>query len=149
MRIRVQAAPFDPGAELTAFSRTAKGAGAIISFTGITRDLPGASLRHMLVEHYPGMTEKTLNRIATLALKRWSLKRVLILHRYGRMAPGDPIMMVATAAKHRAEAFQAAGFLMDYMKSRAPFWKKEVSEAGETWVKAREEDETALNRWQA
>ncbi len=147
MEVRVQSEPFDMGAELTRFAAQTEGAGAIVSFSGITRDLASGDLTRMVIEHYPEMTEKALTKIAEEATARWSLTQCFILHRYGEMAPGDPIMMVATAARHRAEAFAAAEFLMDYLKSRAPFWKKEVTATGETWVAARDEDETALNRW--
>ena len=146
MTVRVQSAPFDAGAELNAFSADHTAVGAVVSFTGIVRDTD-SGLREMLIEHYPGMTEKALTRIATEAQERWSLGDVLVIHRYGRLAPGDRIMMVATASAHRAAAFEAADFLMDYLKSRAPFWKKEVTADGAAWVAAKEADEDALNRW--
>jgi molybdopterin synthase catalytic subunit len=102
----------------------------------------------MLIEHYPGMTERALTKIAEEACARWSLGDVLVIHRYGQMAPGDQIMMVATASPHRKDAFAAADFLMDYLKSRAPFWKKEVTADGSDWVAAKDEDEEALRQWQ-
>lgn len=145
--VRVQDAAFDPGAELNAFTATVDGAGAVVSFSGITRDLAEGALTEMEIEHYPGMTEKALGAIRQEALDRFSLTGAMILHRYGRLKPGDPIMMVATAARHRADAFAAAEFLMDYLKSRAPFWKKEVTQNGAAWVAARDEDEDALSRW--
>ena len=145
--IRVQAAPFDMGAELTRFAAHVPGAGAVVSFTGITRDLASGDLAVMEIEHYPGMTEAALAAIRTEAMARFSLADAMILHRYGPLAPTDPIMMVATAARHRADAFAAAEFLMDYLKSRAPFWKKEVTATGAAWVEARDEDEDALARW--
>jgi len=147
MTIRVQADRFDMGAELNAFAATQTGAGALVSFTGIVRDLASGDLDAMEIEHYPGMTEKALAGIAAEATRRWSLAGSLIIHRYGRLAPDDPIMMVATAACHRGDAFAAAEYLMDYLKSRAPFWKKEITAAGATWVQAREADEDALGRW--
>jgi molybdopterin synthase catalytic subunit len=145
--VRVQEAAFDPGQELNAFTATVEGAGAVVSFSGITRDLVGGTLRTMEIEHYPGMTEKALAAIRDEAMERFSLSGAMILHRYGRLGAGDPIMMVATAARHRADAFAAAEFLMDYLKSRAPFWKKEVTADGATWVASRSEDEDALSRW--
>jgi molybdopterin synthase catalytic subunit len=145
--VRVQEAAFDPGQELNAFTATVEGAGAVVSFSGITRDLVGGTLRTMEIEHYPGMTEKALAAIRDEAMDRFSLSGAMILHRYGRLGAGDPIMMVATAARHRADAFAAAEFLMDYLKSRAPFWKKEVTADGATWVASRSEDEDALSRW--
>ncbi|WP_373355101.1 molybdenum cofactor biosynthesis protein MoaE [Pseudoroseicyclus sp. CXY001] len=146
MATRIQEAPFDAGAELNAFQAAADGAGAVVSFTGVVRDVAGG-LRFMELEHYPGMTESAAEAMRQEALERFSLTAALVIHRYGRLAPGEEIMMVATAAPHRGDAFAAAEFLMDWLKSRAPFWKKEVTEAGETWVAATEEDETALGRW--
>jgi molybdopterin synthase catalytic subunit len=147
MAIRVQADRFDMGAELNAFAAAQKGAGAVVSFTGIVRDLAGGDLDVMQIEHYPGMTEKALAGIAEQAQNRWALTGSLIIHRHGRLVPDDPIMMVATAARHRGDAFAAAEYLMDYLKSRAPFWKKEITASGAVWVQAREADEDALNRW--
>ncbi len=145
--VRVQEQAFDPGQELNAFSATVSGAGAIVSFSGITRDVTDGTLDVMEIEHYPGMTERALGKIRDEAVQRFSLSAAMILHRYGRLRAGDPIMMVATAARHRADAFAGAEFLMDYLKSRAPFWKKEVTSDGATWVDARSEDEDALSRW--
>jgi molybdopterin synthase catalytic subunit len=145
--VRVQEAAFDPGAELNAFTQTVAGAGAVVSFSGITRDVVGGDLDAMEIEHYPGMTEKALGAIRDEAMTRFSLAGAMILHRFGRLEAGDPIMMVATAARHRADAFAAAEFLMDYLKSRAPFWKKEITGDGAAWVDARAEDEDALSRW--
>ena len=144
--IRVQEAPFDLGAEANAFAARQTGMGAIVTFTGIVRDLDG-SLDHMQIEHYPGMTEKALRSIANDAHARWDLGGSLIIHRHGRLAPGDMIMMVATASRHRKDAFEAAMYLMDYLKSRAPFWKKEAISGDATWVAARDEDEDALKGW--
>ena len=146
MAIRVQADPFDYGGECASFAAGAEGAGAVVSFCGLVRDNDG-TLRGMEIEHYPGMTERALAAIEAQARARWDLADVLVVHRYGAMAPGDMIMMVATASRHRADAFAAAEFLMDYLKSRAPFWKKEHSAQGTDWVAAKAEDEDALNRW--
>ncbi|SHE31191.1 molybdopterin synthase subunit MoaE [Loktanella atrilutea] len=146
MPVRVQDAVFDAGAELNAFTGAVAGAGAVVSFTGIVRDVDGG-LRDMLIEHYPGMTEKAITGIVAEARVRWDLADALVIHRFGQLAPGAAIMMVATAAPHRAAAFAAADFLMDYLKSRAPFWKKEVTAEGADWVAAKAADEDALDRW--
>ncbi|WP_372570914.1 molybdenum cofactor biosynthesis protein MoaE [Ruegeria jejuensis] len=147
MRVSVQQEPFDLGAEANRFAAGDTGSGAIVTFTGVVRDLAQGDLDVMEIEHYPGMTEKAIAAIAEDARQRWSLADVLVIHRYGRLAPGDRIMMVATAARHRKDAFDAAEFLMDYLKSRAPFWKKEISGEGSDWVAAKDEDEAALDRW--
>ncbi|MEL6691237.1 MAG: molybdenum cofactor biosynthesis protein MoaE [Pseudomonadota bacterium] len=147
MDIRVQSAPFDPGQLLSEFTARQSTSGAVVTFTGLTRDLEG-TLATMEIEHYPGMTEKALAQIATEAQTRWPLDDVLILHRHGALKPTEPIMMVATASKHRKAAFEAADFLMDYLKSRAPFWKKEVTADGANWVVAKDEDEAALKAWE-
>lgn len=146
MRISVTADPFDPGAELTRFSNADAGTGAIVTFSGVVRDTD-TGLKVMEIEHYPGMTEKALSAIAEEAVERWSLNDCLVIHRHGPLAVGEVIMMVATAAPHRSDAFAAAEYLMDYLKSRAPFWKKEVSAEGSSWVAAKDEDEDALARW--
>ncbi|MEM1429205.1 MAG: molybdenum cofactor biosynthesis protein MoaE [Pseudomonadota bacterium] len=143
---RVQEQPFALGAEVDRFAAGAGGAGAIVSFAGVVRD-EGGALSGMVIEHYPGMTERALADIADEAERRWSLTDALVIHRYGALGPGEHIMMVATAAPHRADAFQAAEFLMDYLKSRAPFWKKEQGADGDAWVEAKADDEAALTRW--
>ena len=145
MRISVQSAPFDLGEEARAFTAAAPGAGAIVTFTGIVRGDGGLSA--MEIEHYPGMTERAITAIAGQAVARWSLIDALVIHRHGRLAVGETIMMVATAAPHRADAFAAAEFLMDYLKSRAPFWKKEAGPEGERWVAAKGSDDAARARW--
>lgn len=145
--IIVQSDPFDMGACLNRFAARQVNAGAVVSFSGIVRDVATGDLDAMDIEHYPGMTEKALESIAAEAMERWTLSDAFILHRYGRMRQGDTIMMVATASRHRADAFAAAEFLMDYLKSRAPFWKKEITADGSAWVAARDEDEDALTRW--
>ena len=144
MRIRVQSDPFDVGAELARFGADTD-VGAVVSFTGLVRGTSG--LARMEIEHYPGMTETAIAGYAEAARSRWGLADVLVIHRYGSLAPGEPIMMVATASRHRVAAFEAAEFLMDWLKSRAPFWKKEIGMDGEAWVAAKDEDETALGRW--
>ena len=146
MRLSVQEAGFDLGAEANAFTAGITGAGAIVTFTGVVRD-NGGQLSAMEIEHYPGMTEKAIAAIMDEAAARWSLADALVIHRHGRLTANEPIMMVATAARHRADAFAAAEFLMDYLKSRAPFWKKEIGTDGAEWVAARDEDEAALTRW--
>lgn len=146
MAVRVQEAAFDFGAECAAFAAGAGSAGAVVTFAGLVRD-EGGQLDAMEIEHYPGMTESALAAIEAEARARWQLQDTLILHRHGRLTPGETIMMVATAARHRHDAFAAAEFLMDYLKSRAPFWKKEHRASGPEWVQARDSDETALKRW--
>lgn len=145
MAVRVQPQPFDYGAECAAFAAGAGPAGAVVTFAGLVRGEDG--LTAMEIEHYPGMTERALAAIEAEARARWHLTDALILHRHGPLKPGEAIMMVATAARHRAEAFAAAEFLMDYLKSRAPFWKKEHRADGPAWVAARDADEAALGRW--
>ncbi|WP_039018733.1 molybdenum cofactor biosynthesis protein MoaE [Halocynthiibacter namhaensis] len=147
MDIRVQEEPFHFGTEAQAFSDAQDGAGAIVTFTGLVRDLPGTPLDVMEIEHYPGMTERALAKIAQDASKQWELSGSLIIHRFGAMRPGDQIMMVATASKHRKDAFEAAEFLMDFLKSRAPFWKREITADNTSWVESKPEDEDALSRW--
>ena len=147
MRISVQEQPFDLGAETSGFAAGHKDMGAIVTFTGIVRDLPDDPLIAMEIEHYPGMTEAALTEIAQTAMDRWSLGDALVIHRHGRLVPGEMIMMVATASKHRKDAFEAAEYLMDYLKSRAPFWKREITTQGEAWVASKSEDEDALTRW--
>lgn len=148
MRIVVQEAPFDFGAEAQAFASGHAQMGAIVTFTGVVRDNDDGGLQAMEIEHYPGMTEAALTEIAQDASTRWSLGDVLVIHRHGTLEPGDMIMMVATASRHRTDAFAAAEFLMDYLKSRAPFWKREITKEGDaSWVAAKDEDEAALTRW--
>lgn len=147
MVVRIQSDPFDPGAELNVFSKTASDVGAVVSFTGLVRDVSGG-LEVMEIEHYPAMTTPAIEAMVTEAKTRWVLADVLVIHRFGPLKAGDTIMMVATASRHRADAFAAADFLMDYLKSRAPFWKKEVTGEGAAWVESKAEDETALQRWE-
>ena len=147
MLIRVQKEAFDFSAEVENFTQKQRGMGAIVTFSGIVRDTPDGDLKYMEIEHYPGMTQAALTDFAQTALDRWSLGDALVIHRYGSLKPNDMIMMVATAARHRVAAFEAAEYLMDYLKSRAPFWKKELKQDGAIWVEAKDHDETALNRW--
>ena len=147
MRILVQSQPFDVGAETAQFAQGHVNVGALVTFTGIVRNNDAGTMTSMQIEHYPGMTEKALTEIATEAQARWDLQDVLVIHRHGDLVPGEMIMMVATAARHRRAAFEAADFLMDYLKSRAPFWKREITSEGAEWVAAKEDDEEALKRW--
>ncbi len=146
-RVIVQEAPFEPADVLRDFARGRGDVGAVVSFTGLVRDADAGPLVTMQIEHYPGMTERAIGRMVETAIRRWSLADCLVIHRHGEMRKGEVIMMVATAARHRADAFAAAEFLMDYLKSRAPFWKKELTEDGAEWVAAKEADEEALRRW--
>lgn len=146
MRITLQQAAFDPGQETAGFGQGQADVGAVVTFTGLVRDDSG-KMQALDIEHYPGMTERAITAIAEQAISRWSLADCLVIHRFGHLAVGEPIMMVATAARHRADAFAAAEFLMDYLKSRAPFWKKEIGPDGESWVTAKDSDEAALTRW--
>jgi molybdopterin synthase catalytic subunit len=146
--IRVQTENFDIGAEIEALRAGRTDIGAIVSFTGTVRDTTkGEAISLMTLEHYPGMTEKELERIEAEANERWPLQASLIVHRYGPMAPGENIVLVVTASPHRQAAFEAAQFLMDFLKTDAPFWKKEAGPDGGDWVDARESDDDALKRW--
>ena len=151
MTVRVQAEDFDTGREIKALTGNNTNIGAIVTFTGTVRgQAHGSVLSSMTLEHYPGMTEAELERIEAEALARWPLDATLIVHRYGELAPGDNIVLVITASAHRAAAFEAAEFLMDFLKTRAPFWKKETAAATieGRWADAREADDGALGRWQ-
>jgi molybdopterin synthase catalytic subunit len=148
MKICVQSDAFDLGAEVDAMRHGRTDIGAIASFVGLARDInEGSGVAAMTLEHYPGMTEKALAAIVDEARERWPLQDVTLVHRVGRLLPGDPIVLVAVAAAHRGEAFAACEFLMDYLKTRAPFWKKEETPAGERWVEARASDDAAAGRW--
>lgn len=149
MRLSVQAQPFDLGAETNGFAAAQSQAGAVVTFTGIVRD-HGGTLAALEIEHYPQMSESAIATLMDQAQQRFSLSDALVIHRHGRLMAGEMIMMVATAAPHRADAFAAAEFLMDYLKSRAPFWKKEIPVQGDpAWVAAKAADEAALIRWDA
>jgi molybdopterin synthase catalytic subunit len=149
-RIRVQTEAFDIGAEHARIAALGHGTGAIASFTGLMRaHNAGAAVTAMTLEHYPGMTESALEKIVSDARERWALEAVTVVHRVGRLAPGDPIVLVLTASPHRGEAFAACEFIMDYLKTQAPFWKKEETPAGSRWVEARASDDAAAARWDA
>lgn len=149
--IRVQQAPFDAGAELASLSAGRTDVGGLGVFVGIVRGTAqGRPILAMTLEHYPGMTERALHGIAEQAERRWPLLGCTVIHRVGRLVPGEPIVLVAAASTHRAAALEATGFLIDWLKTRAPFWKHETFADGETaWVEARAEDEEATRRWTA
>lgn len=147
--IRVQREDFDPGALLTQFAQGDTGVGAVASFIGLVRDRGDSDgVSAMTLEHYPGMTEKQLAAIEAEARERWPLADVLVVHRYGRLEPGDRIVFVACASAHRAAAFEACAFLMDWLKTKAPFWKLEESAEGARWVDAKARDDAAAARWE-
>jgi molybdopterin synthase catalytic subunit len=146
--IRIQEAPFDVGAELGALTRGRSDIGALASFLGLVRDLAGdRAISAMTLEHYPGMTERKLAEIEAEAQARWPLQASLIVHRYGRMLPGEPIVLVATASPHRAAALESSAFLIDWLKTKAPFWKLEETAGESRWVTARAADDEAAARW--
>jgi len=146
MVVRLQTEPFDPGALLTGFCRDRSETGAVVSFTGLARASAGETLQ-LELEAYPGFTDAEIGRIAEAAVARFSLHDVLIVHRIGRIAPGEAIVFVATASGHRREAFEAADQLMDYLKSRAPFWKKEHGPDGARWIEPTARDLADAERW--
>ena len=150
MAVRVQREDFDVGAEVRRMAEANHDVGAVVTFTGTVRGhAKGRAITSMTLEHYPGMTERELKRIEADAHRRWTLAGSLIVHRFGDLLPGDNIVLVVTASPHRQAAFEAAEFLMDYLKTRAPFWKKETTADGPgEWVDAREQDESAVTRWQ-
>ena len=148
MTVRVQTAYFDIGAEIAAMRRGNPKVGAVASFIGVVRDLnEGDRVAEMTLEHYPGMTEKALEKMVAEARSRWDIYDALVIHRVGTLKPGDQIVLVVVTGAHRSEAFDACEFLMDYLKTRAPFWKKEQTPAGARWVEARESDDAAADRW--
>ena len=146
--VRIQREDFDTGAEIAAVSKGRRGVGAVVTFSGLCRD-EGGALSALELEHYPGMAEAEIGRIALEAASRWPVEAITVIHRHGRIEPGENIVLVVTASSHRQAAFDAANFLMDFLKSSAPFWKKQHhadgSEGG--WVDAKETDEQALDRW--
>ena len=149
MTVRVQEAEFDVAAELALLRAGDARVGAICSFLGLVRDInDGERVSGMTLEHYPGMTEKALEQIVLEARSRWDIYDALVIHRVGPLKPCDPIVLVGVASAHRAEAFAACEFIMDYLKTRAPFWKKEATADGGRWVDARETDDSAAARWQ-
>jgi len=146
--IRVQKEDFDPGAEIAALTAGKTHIGGVASFIGLVRDMADDSaVKAMTLEHYPGMTERQLDEIDREAHRRWPLDASLIIHRYGRMEPGDRIVLVATASAHRQAALESCAFLIDWLKTQAPFWKLEDSADGEHWVEARASDDEAAARW--
>jgi len=147
-RVRVQAEDFDVGRELESLTRGRNDVGAVASFVGLVRDAnDGKPIRAMTLEHYPGMTEKALEDICAQAHARWDLLDTLVIHRVGPLQPGDRIVLVGVASGHRGEAFAACEFIMDFLKTRAPFWKREDTPEGARWVEARESDDAAAERW--
>ncbi|KRW62572.1 molybdopterin synthase catalytic subunit MoaE [Pseudomonas sp. TTU2014-080ASC] len=148
MSVRVQPHAFDPGVELNALHADNLGIGAVVSFVGYVRDFnDGQDVGGMFLEHFPGMTEKALNKIIAEAQQRWPLLKVDVIHRIGRLEPGEPIVFVGTCSAHRLAAFEACHFIIDYLKTRAPFWKKEDTANGPRWVEGRNSDQAAADRW--
>ena len=149
MTVRIQAADFDAGAEIAALRRGNPGVGAVASFVGVCRDAnDGAAVSTMTLEHYPGMTEKAIAKIVDEARERWKVMDALVIHRVGELKPTDQIVLVVVTGAHRGEAFAACEFIMDYLKTRAPFWKKEQTLQGSRWVEARASDDEAAQRWE-
>ncbi|MBA1194571.1 molybdopterin synthase catalytic subunit MoaE [Pseudomonas entomophila] len=148
MSVQVQQAAFQPGQQLEALHAANVGVGAVVGFVGYVRDFnDGRDVAGMFLEHYPGMTEKALAKIVELARTRWPLLNVHVLHRIGALEPGEPIVFVGVASAHRQAAFQACDFIMDYLKTQAPFWKKETTPDGPRWVEGRQSDQDAAQRW--
>ena len=148
MPVRVQQQDFDVGAELAALRAGDARVGAVAAFVGTVRDVSeGSRVSAMTLEHYPGMTEKALEEICNEARERWTLYQTLVVHRVGKLQPLDQIVLVIVTSAHRADAFAACAFIMDFLKTRAPFWKKEFTGQGERWVEARDADDEAASRW--
>ena len=148
MTVRIQAADFDVSAEIAALRGNNPKVGAVASFVGVVRDInDGGTVAEMTLEHYPGMTEKAIDEIIGQARSRWNVLNVLVIHRVGQLKPLDQIVLVVVAGEHRGEAFAACEFIMDYLKTRAPFWKKEQTGNGTRWVEARQADDVAAERW--
>ena len=148
MSVVIQTGPFDAQAEADALRKGDLEVGAVVTFVGTVRDLnEGDAVATLELEHYPGMTERSLEAIVDEARSRFDIRGVRVIHRVGVLAPGDPIVLVAVTSAHRGEAFDACRFVMDYLKTRAPFWKKERTPAGERWVEARADDDEAAARW--
>ena len=149
MPVRIQREDFDAGAEIARLRAGDPRIGAVASFVGVARDRnDGATVSTMALEHYPGMTEKAIEVIVEQARARWEVAEILVIHRIGILKPLDQIVLVVVTSGHRGEAFAACEFVMDYLKTEAPFWKKESTPAGERWVDAREADEAARSRWE-
>jgi molybdopterin synthase catalytic subunit len=148
MTVRVQTADFDVGVEINQLRQARKDTGAVVSFVGQVRDInDGDAVSQLTLEHYPGMTEKALASIIMQAKTRWDFFDALIIHRVGTLQPTEQIVLVAVSGAHRGEAFKACEFIMDYLKTEAPFWKKEVTPAGEHWLEAKDSDDLARDRW--
>jgi molybdopterin synthase catalytic subunit len=147
MSVRVETAPFDPGAETNRFLQETAGAGAAVTFTGLVRSKPEEAIATLTLECYPELAVNQIEKIVAEAIERFALLRADIIHRYGVLHPGEPIVQVMTLASHRGAAFEAAEFLMDYLKTDAPFWKKEATATGERWVEAKSDDDKARDRW--
>lgn len=148
MTVRIQTGDFDPGAEIAALRRANPKIGAVASFIGVVRDVnEGDAVTEMALEHYPGMTERAIEAIIDEARHRWTVEDALVVHRVGTLRPTDQIVLVVVTSGHRGDAFAACEFVMDYLKTRAPFWKKEKTGTGTRWVEARTSDETAAERW--
>lgn len=148
MTVRVQNADFDVGAEVAALRRGKPGVGAVASFVGVVRDVnEGGAVSEMTLEHYPGMTEKAIGEIVDQARGRWHIVDALVIHRIGKLVPTDQIVLVVVTSAHRGDAFAACEFIMDYLKTRAPFWKKEQGGGSARWVEARTADDLAAERW--
>ena len=146
--IRIQEADFDIAQEIAALTRGRTGIGAVVSFSGICRGSEnGEPIAALTLEHYPGMAEEEIKRHADKAMSRWPLTGLTVIHRVGRIAPGENIVLVLAASQHRQAAFHAAEFLMDYLKTNAPFWKREESARGSSWIEARDHDDAATARW--
>ena len=146
--IRIQEADFDAAQEIAVLTKGRTDIGAVVTFSGICRGSEnGEPIAALTLEHYPGMAEAEIGRHADEALSRWPLQGLTIIHRFGRIAPGENIVLVVTASSHRQAAFEAADFLMDYLKTNAPFWKREESEKGTSWIEARDHDDAATARW--
>lgn len=147
MSVRLGEAPFDPGAETNAFLAQGAGAGAAVTFTGLVRSRPDDPVASLTLECYPELAEAQIGKAIAEAVVRFGLLRARVIHRYGRLAPGEPIVQVMTLAPHRQAAFDGAEFLMDYLKTDAPFWKQEATPEGQRWVEAKAEDDAARDRW--
>jgi molybdopterin synthase catalytic subunit len=148
MTVKIQTADFDAGAEIAALRRGNPKIGAVASFVGVVRDVnEGDAVAEMTLEHYPGMTERSIEEIVTQARGRWAVLDALVIHRIGTLKPTDQIVLVIVTSAHRGDAFAACEFIMDYLKTRAPFWKKEQAGKGARWVEAREADDIAAERW--
>lgn len=147
MRINVQQEDFDIGEVNRQLCSARSDVGAVVSFIGLVRDLPGSRLQQMTLEHYPGMTEKSLQTIVEHASQRWEVMDCTVIHRIGDLKPMDQIVLVSVVSAHRKDAFSACEFIMDYLKTDAPFWKKEVAESGEKWVEAKTSDTESKQRW--